>query len=59
MNEYTLFEMDGTVTVVRARDAEEAINSSGGRGLMMHLDFWAEGDERANWEFREGKWHHV
>lgn len=51
--------MDGTVTVVRARDAEEAINSSGGRGLMMHLDFWAEGDERANWEFRDGKWHHV
>ena len=56
MKEYTLFWLNGKTEIVKGNAPHEAMNNAGyGAGAVRALDFYAEGDQRENWEWNKEK----
>lgn len=56
MKEYTLFWLNGETEIVKGNAPHEAMHNAGyGVGAVRALDFYAEGDQRENWEWDKEK----
>lgn len=52
MNTYTIFWLTGDTQIVTGNKPQEAMNNAGiGAGALRAMDFYAEGDQRDNWEW--------
>lgn len=54
--EYTLFWLTGETQIVTGSSPSEAMNNAGiGQGALRALDFYSEGDKRANYTWDKDK----